>query len=245
MKAKFSLVMLFLALFLPTIHAQSHSPNMGVVIQSTERSFDKSTAVVHLLNISDKEVTAFCLSVKQPLSDGKTFTSASSVTDLLGGYLSDGEAFSPNTTRDAQIGVTEDSTLLVDVVIYADGTAQVQNQDRFKDMIDNRAAHFRALEKIDDAIEKVLADPVIEHRTASVVAQLKAVQDDEEKKADTDNKARNAGIGSPDEQELERQIRSLARFVNRNEEAPLSEMLEQNRREVAKLARHVQVTQIQ
>jgi hypothetical protein len=126
-------------------------------------------------------------------------------------------------------------------VIYADGTAQVQNQDRFKHMIDNRKVHFQALEKVDEAIEKVLADPAAEHPTASVAAQLKAVLDDEEKKADVNNK----GKASPSEFALEDQIRNLTRYVNRNEEAPLGEMLQHNKSEMAELAPHVQVTETQ
>src|SRR6266481_4826056 len=240
-----------LALFLPTIHSKSHTPNIGVVIQSTQGSSDRTTTV-HLLNISDKEVTAFNLSVKQTLPDGKTFTPSAHTQDMLGEYLVNGKAFSPSSTRDVQIREPYvqipkpiDTTLVVDVVIYADGTAQVQNQDRFKDIMDQRTAHFRTLEKVDDAIEKVLADPTTEHPTASVAARLKAVLDDDRKKADTDSKAVIQGNGSPGEGELESQIRNLTRFINRNQEAPLDETLQHNKSELARLAPHVHVTEIQ
>jgi hypothetical protein len=240
-----------LALFLPTIHAQSHTPNIGVVIQSTEASFDKTTTV-HLLNISGKEVTAFNLSVRQTLPDGKTFTPSAHTEDMLGEYLVNGKAFSPSSTRDVQISEPYvqipkpiDTTLVVDVVIYGDATAQVQNQDRFKDIMDQRTAGFRTLEKVDDAIEKVLADPGREHPTASVVAQLKAVLDDDQRKADKANKTIIRGNGSPGEAQLESEIRNFTRFVNRNQEAPLDEMLQHNKSELAKLAPHVHVTEIQ
>jgi type IV pilus biogenesis protein CpaD/CtpE len=144
-----------------------------------------------------------------------------------------------------QIPKPLDEKLVVDVVIYADGTAQVQNQDRFKDIMDQRTAHFQTLEKVDEAIEKVLADPAAEHPTASVVARLKAVLEDEQKKADTDNKAVIQGNGSPGEVQLESQIRNFTRLVNRNQEAPLAEMLEHNKTELAKLAPHVHITKIQ
>jgi len=249
MKARFPLFVSTLMLFLLAIHAQSQSPKMGVVVQSTEDNSEKSTTTVHLLNVSDKEVTAFNLSVQQTLPDGKTVTSSAHTQDTLGGYLLSGKAFSPNSTVDLQIGKTipkaVDETLVVDVVIYADGTAQVQNQDRFKDIIDRRAARFRALEKVDDAIEKALADPAAEHPTASVVVQLKAALDDEQKKADTDSKRVIQGNGSSAEWELEREIRDLTRFVNRNQEAPLDEVLQRNKSELARLAPHVQVTEIQ
>jgi hypothetical protein len=235
---------LVLALFLPTIHAQSHTPNIGVVIQSTEGSSD-SKATVHLLNISDKEVTAFNLSVRDTLPDGKTFTPSAHTEDILGEYLVNGKAFSPSSTRDVQIPKPIDTTLVVDVVIYADGTAQVQNQDRFKDIMDQRKAGFRTLEKVDDAIEKVLADPAAEYPTASVVARLKAVLDDDQQKADRANKTIIRGNGSPGEAQLESEIRNLTRFVNRNQEAPLDEMLQHNKSELAKLAPHLHVTEIQ
>lgn len=250
MKVRFPLFLSVLALFLPTIHAQSRSPKMGVVIQSTEE--DKSTTTVHLLNSSDKEVTAFNLSVQQTLPDGKTFTPSAHTEDMLGAYLFKGKAFSPNSTFDVQIGKTlmqipkpVDETLVVDVVIYSDGTAQVQNQDRFKDIMDQRTASFRTLEKVNDAIEKVLADPSDEHPTASVVARLKAMLDEDQKKADTANKNVIQGGGAPGEAQLESEIRNFTRFVNRNQEAPLDEMLQHNKSELAKLAPHINVIEIQ
>ena len=250
MKVRFPLFVSVLVLFLPTIHAQSQSPNMGVVIQSTEDN--PAITTVHLLNISGKEVTAFNLSVQQTLPDGKTFKPSAHTEDMLGGYLLNGKAFSPNSTVDVQMGKIlvqipkpVDETMVVDVVIYADGTAQVQNQDRFKDIMDQRTARFQTLEKVDDAIEKVLADPAAEHPTASVVAHLKGVLDDDQKKADTDNRAVIQGNGSPGEMQLESEIRNLTRLVNRNQEAPLDKMLQQNKSELAKLAPHVHVTEIQ
>lgn len=251
MKVKLPLLLLVLAVFLSTMHAQNSS-NMGVVVQSTDDNPGASVATVHLLNISNKEVTAFNLSVQQTLPDGKTFKPSAHTEDMLGAYLLKGKAFSPNSTFDVQMGKIlvqipkpVDEKLVVDVVVYADGTAQVQNQDRFKDIMDQRTAHFRTLEKVDEAIEKVLADPAAEHPTASVVARLKAVLEDDQKKADTDNKAIIQGNGSPGEVQLESQIRNFTRLVNRNQEAPLAEMLEHNKTELAKLAPHVHITEIQ
>jgi hypothetical protein len=238
---RFLLSTLFVALLLATANAQDHSANMGVVVKNTEENADKSLTTVHLVNVSGKEVTAFSLSVKQTLPDGKTSTSSAHSYDLLGQYLFDGKAFSPNSTYDALVGRADGTTLVVDVVIYADGTAQVQSQDRFEHLIDNRKVHFQALEKVDEAIEEVLADSAAAHPTASVAAQLKAMLDDEEKKTDLDNKG-NKGNPSPSEVELENQIRNLTRYVNRNEEALLNEILRQNKSEIAKLAPHVQVT---
>jgi hypothetical protein len=252
MKVKCPLFLSVLVVFPSTMHAQN-SPNMGVVVQSTDANSGASVTTVHLLNISNKEVTAFNLSVQQTLPDGKTFKPSANTEDMLGAYLLKGKAFSPNSTFDVQMGKIlvqfpkpVDEKLVVDVVIYADGTAQVQNQDRFKDIMDQRTAHFRTLERVDDAIEKVLTDPATEHPTASVVARLKAVLEDDQKKADTDNKAVIQGNGSsPGEAQLESQIRNFTRLVNRNQEAPLAEMLQHNKTELAKLAPHVHVTEIQ
>jgi hypothetical protein len=92
MKVKFLLSTLFFALLLPTANAQDHSPNMGVVVQSTEDNADKSVTTVRLVNISGKEVTAFNLSVNQTRPDGKTFiTSSANSYDLLGEYLLTGK----------------------------------------------------------------------------------------------------------------------------------------------------------
>ena len=251
MKVKVPLLSLVLVLFLSTMHAQNSS-NMGVVVQGADDNSDKSTTTVHLLNTSNKEITAFNLSVQQTLPDGKTFKPSAHTEDMLGAYLVTGKAFSPNSTFDVQIGKTlvqipqpVDETLVVDVVIYADGTAQVQNQDRFKDITEQRRAGFRTLEKVNEAIENVLADPSTEHPTASVAARLKAVLDDDQKKADTANNNVISGGGEPGEAQLEDAIRNLTRFVNRNQEAPLLEMLRHNKSELAKLAPHVHIAQIQ
>jgi hypothetical protein len=90
-----------------------------------------------------------------------------------------------------------------------------------RDIMDQRTAGFRTLEKVDDAIEKVFADPAAEHPTASVVARLKAVLDDDQQKTDRANKTIIRGNGSPGEAQLENEIRNFTRFVNRNQEAPL------------------------
>lgn len=250
MKVKVPLFLSVLAVFLSTMYAQTSS-DMGVVVQRTDENSDKFTTTVHLLNISNKEVTAFNLSVQQTLPDGKTFKSSAHTEDMLGVYLVTGKAFSPNSTFDVQIGKTlvqipkpVDETLVVDVVIYADGTAQVQNQDRFKDITEQRKAGFRTLEKVNEAIEKVLADRSTEHPTASVAARLKAVLDDDQKKADTANNNVISGGGEPGEAQLEDVIRNLTRFVNRNREAPLLEMLQNNKSELAKLAPHLHIAQI-
>ncbi len=245
MRVKLLLSISLFALLPPGSNAQANPSHLGVVVQSIEDNADKSSSIVHLVNVSDKEVTAFNISVNQTLPDGKSFTSAANTYDLLGPYLFDGKGFSPNSTYDAQVGRADGTTLVVDVVIYSDGTAQVQNQERFEDMIDKRKVHFQALETVDAAIEKVLADPAAAHPTASVAAQLKAVLEDEEKKADLDNKRNVKGNTSLGELELGNQIRSLTGYVNRNEEAPLDEMLQHNKSEIAKLAPHVQVTEIQ
>jgi hypothetical protein len=245
MKVKLLLSALLFALALPTVYAQDHPPHMGVAIQNTEDNADKSVTIVHLVNVSGKEVTAFNISANQKLPDGKISPPSANSYDLLGGYLSSGKAFSPDSTYDAQVGHSDGTTLIVDVVIYADGTAQVLNQDGFKRLIDRRKVRFQVLEKVNEAIEKVLADPAAEHPTAGVVAQLKAVLDDEEKKADIDSNGRIQGNASPSESELENQIRDLTRYVNRNEEAPLDEMLQRNKSEIEKLTPHVQVTETQ
>ena len=103
MKVKFPLVLLVLTVFLSTMHAQNSS-DMGVVVQSTDENSGASVTTVHLLNISNKEVTAFNLSVQQTLPDGKTFKPSAQTEDMLGAYLLKGKAFSPNSTVDVQMG---------------------------------------------------------------------------------------------------------------------------------------------
>jgi hypothetical protein len=242
MKLECPVSILFLALFLPTTYmqAQDHTPKMGVVVQSMDRKSDKSTTV-HLLNISDKEVTAFNLSVKQKLSHGNTRTTYAYTREMLEGYMIAAKALSPNCTFDVDIPgeYLHHPTLVVDVVIYADGTAQVQNRDRFKDIMDQRAAQLRTLEKVDDAIEKVLADPAAKDRTASVVMRLKAMLADYPMLAPCMD-----DCVTPEQRMLESQIHDLTPFLSRNQEAPLNEILERNKSQIAQRRLHAQVTEI-
>jgi len=242
MKLECPVSILLLALFLPTTYmqAQDHTPKMGVVVQSTEKKPDKSTTV-HLLNISDKEVTAFNLSVKQKLSHGNTRTTYAYTREMLEGYMIAAKALSPNCTFDVNIPreYLHHPTLVVDVVIYADGTAQVENRDRFKDIMDQRAAQLRTLERVDDAIEKMLADPAAKHHTASVVMRLKAMLADYPMLAlcmdDCVTLEQRILIG---------QIDDLTPFLSRNQEAPLNEILERNKSQIAQRRLHAQVIEI-
>lgn len=242
MKLECSVSILLLALFLPTMYmqAQDHTPKMGVVVQSTDQKPDESTTV-HLLNISDKEVTAFNLSVEQTLSDGNTRTTYAYTREMLEGYLIAAKALSPNCTLDVDIPgeYLNHPTLVVDVVIYADGTAQVQNRDSFKDIMDRRAADLRTLEKVDDAIEKVLADPAAKHHTASVVMRLKAMLADYPMLALCMD-----DCVTPEQRIIESQIHDLTPFLSRNQEAPINKILKRNKSQIAQRRLHAQVTEI-
>jgi hypothetical protein len=58
-------------------------------------------------------------------------------------------------------------------VAYADGTAEVQNNDRaFQNLIAERKGRLLAMEKVNDAIKRALADPMVSDPDSAALKEL-------------------------------------------------------------------------
>jgi hypothetical protein len=63
----------------------------------------------------------------------------------------------------------------VDVVVYADSTADVLNQKVFEVIVSQRKGRMLGLQKANELLQNALADPNDAHPSVTVVAKLKAL----------------------------------------------------------------------
>jgi hypothetical protein len=85
--------------------------------------------------------------------------------------------FAAGTTRDYVMRGEEkevaDIEAVVDVVAYADGTADVLNNDRaFRNLMAERKGRLLAMEKVTDVIKRVLADPMASDPVSTALNEL-------------------------------------------------------------------------
>ncbi len=195
---------------------QSQLPNtlMGVVIEGWRYDPAQKAVILHLVNRSNKDVTAFNISIAEKYADGSTnyldgrpndIHDHQMMEDMLGamvntqmGVVSHGSGtftmgparatrgvrqgmqsggiFSAGTSRDYTDLVGKDVSdidAVVDVVAYADGTAQVQNNDRaFRNLLAERKGPLLAMQKVVEVVKRVLADPMVMSPFDRVIQQL-------------------------------------------------------------------------
>src|SRR5258708_7804475 len=209
---------------IPTVQSQLPNTLMGVVIESWHYDPSLKAVILHLVNHSKKDVTAFNISIAEKYADGSTDHTDGTPSDIHdhqmmedmlgrminiqmgvvshgGGTLVMGPArdvgamlrqgvsangtFAAGTSRDYPDLVSKDVSdidAVVDVVAYADGTAQVQNNDRaFRNLLAERKGPLLAMEKVVEVIKQVLADPMVTNPLDSVIQQLTPLVDSADK----------------------------------------------------------------
>jgi hypothetical protein len=90
--------------------------------------------------------------------------------------------FAAGTTRDYVLMRGEEKDVadieaVVDVVAYADGTADVQNDRAFRNLMAERKGPLLAMQKVVEVIKGVLADPMVSSPIAEVLRALKPLAD--------------------------------------------------------------------
>lgn len=129
--SKLPLSIFVLALLAPTSSAQNPTLSMAARIGSTVRRSDQGTSA-HLLNISYKLGSAFNLSHKESLPDLQASKPMPHTEDTRAECPRRGKSFSPNNAKDVKADDFDDTTPIVDDLIYADRTAHVQVQRRVR-----------------------------------------------------------------------------------------------------------------
>ncbi len=171
--------------------AQSKLPNSlpGVVIESWRYDPLQKTLTLHLVNHSHSDVTAFNISIAEKYADGSTnpwyaegiphnLQDSQMMEDMLNLMNQpDRKAFAAGTAHDQVMYGKEkdiaDIEAVVDVVAYADGTADVLNNDRaFRNLVAERKGRLLAMEKVTEVIKRVLSDPMVSDPVSAAVNEL-------------------------------------------------------------------------
>lgn len=209
------LPIVFLLAGFPTVQSQTSKP-LGVSIEGWRYEPQAKVVILHLVNNSPKDVTAFNISIAEKYADGTTsyvdgrapgIHDHQMMEDLLGNLINaqlgkrteaivpevaGGNAyekimrqqmiqslqvtFAAGTSRDQIDFVTKevsDIDAIVDVVAYADGTAQVVDNDRaFRNLVAERKGPVLAMEKMIEVVKGVLADPMVTSPFDAALRQL-------------------------------------------------------------------------
>ena len=154
---------------------------------------------LHLVNNTGKDITAYNISIAERYADGSTnyadgrpndIHDHQQMEDLLnvminvqqagwdwnafGGKYGNG-TFPAGARRDQVIPESKDISdvdAVADMVAYADATADVQNEQAFRQLLAVRKGQLLAMEKADEIIRRVLADPKVDSPISAVLAEL-------------------------------------------------------------------------
>jgi hypothetical protein len=162
------------------------------------------TITLHLVNRSNKDATAWNISIAEKYADGSTdyvdgrpnrLGDHQVMEDMLGALIQRqlmgavqkaltiperNRTFAAGTSRDYMIPEAKDIAdieAVVDVVAYADGTADVQNDRAFKNLVAARKGPVLAMQKVVEVIKGVLADPMVSSPIAEVLRALRPLAD--------------------------------------------------------------------
>jgi hypothetical protein len=143
-----------------------------------------NNGTLHIVNVSHKEITALDVGVRVTQADGTVDIVSERATDLLplmisvtqsSGQLKDvtgSGAFAPGETRNEVIAADGKTEASVDVVIYSDGTTEIDNQRAFDLILGGRKQQILALQQVNEIVQKNLADSTVSNHRASIEAEL-------------------------------------------------------------------------
>lgn len=168
-------------------------PRMGAVVQTTQ--LDGKQITFGVLNTSEKEITAVSLAVVLTRPNGETATFGLG-TDFIGGIIDSamlGYEVEPGASHGIALGDVKDLTFpvpeqnatysaSVDVVVYADATADVLNKVAFQSIVRQRKGTLLGYQKANQLMAAALANADDPHPSLTVANQLKALVDANQKK---------------------------------------------------------------
>src|SRR5882762_3896494 len=179
---------------LPTEQSKLADTLPGVVIESWRYDPAQKAVILHLVNQSHKDVTAFNISILEKYADGSTSYLDGTPSNIhdhqlmedmvglliniqLGASPGSGKGtFVAGTSRDYPDFVGKDVSgidAVVDVVAYADGSADVLDNDRaFRNLTAERKGRLLAMEKVTDVIKRALADAMVSDPVSVALNEL-------------------------------------------------------------------------
>jgi hypothetical protein len=216
----------------------------GAVVESWRHDAESKVLTLKIANVSGKDITAYYMGVTLKFADGTTDALADGEPswgrgiDLLGALvyaemtkdLPDEKkprqkfdaGFATGTTRYDLVPVPHakdivDVKAVFDTVIYADGTADVGDEQHFKGMMAQRKGGLLAMQKVDEVVKQALSDPTVTDPTTMAKVELtRRVLGEAEKRYDPDDPARYQGMllrNAVTAMEEMKDRRSLERYV--------------------------------
>lgn len=163
------------------------SPPIGAVVQTWHYDGTNNTVTLHIINTSGKDITAYSIKIREIYGSHvneheystDTLALILNIQDLAGTV--DGErlhqqfgngTFQAGTSRDeimhVQPGLTDYEAVL-DTVIYADNTAETNNQEALDRAISMRKAYASTIQITNEIIKRALsnAQDAAPHETAA------------------------------------------------------------------------------
>jgi hypothetical protein len=166
---------------------------IGAVVQSWQYDPQANAVTVRIANISGKDITAFNMSVTETFADHSVSThellddmlsamlfvqqiKGTPDEDRIRKQLGNG-TLAAYQSRDqvfnyAKGKVVTDFQATIDVVAYADGTAEATNAPALERLREHRSADVRSHQKANQILKEVLADSTIQNPTDEAVARL-------------------------------------------------------------------------
>src|SRR6266446_10483405 len=168
-------LMLMLAMQVVPLRA---SPPIGAVVQTWHYDAATNTVTATVVNLSHKDITAYNISIKETYADGHV-NSHELLCEYAGRMVFVQEVkgtpdeadirkqfgdglFHPGESRNEIIGVQPgltDFQAVVDVVAYADQTADATNNDGLQRLLTHRKATVASTHLANEIIKAALADP--------------------------------------------------------------------------------------
>jgi hypothetical protein len=153
-------------------------PPVGAVVQTSHYDAAINMVTLTIANVSHKDITAYNIAIKETYADGQVHNHElmadyvgriAFVKELQGTVDEDdirkqfGDGlFHSGETRQEMVGVQpgfKDIRAVVDVVAYADQTAEATNADGLKRIVDHRKSEIAATQLANQIIQTALADP--------------------------------------------------------------------------------------
>jgi hypothetical protein len=156
------------------------SPIGAVEVQGSRYDAARQVVTLDLLNSSHKEISAYSLLVRVIRTDG-----TASAWEYGGDFLpfmsenNGNGTFKPGALLAVDVPVgqqqIQSTSASVDVVVYADGTADVLDQEMFATIISKRKGAMLGLQKANELLTTALADPNDPHPSLTAVEKIKAL----------------------------------------------------------------------
>jgi len=186
------LMLMLLAVLVVPLRA---SPPIGAVVQTWRYDSQANTVTVRIVNASQKDITAFNLSLKITYASAvsqyqwlRDLVNAAVLLDRFKGTANEHALRQEFGDGEIPIGGSHDEKISVqpglvnfaavlDVVAYSDKTAEATNTAALQRLIDQRKAMALSIQKANEIVQSVISDPTVTHPHVAASTQVQKLLD--------------------------------------------------------------------